>query len=203
MMHTSFWWVSPPDISFVLQFFKFAHISLEGFIPSLHFSSLNWGGNWWCLFQELTCFALMHFSGQRSIEQVAPATTELQLTHQGRSTLLLAFAAHPQSCCAHFLPSLRGFWFHFWVLPHFLQHRAFIFVSSWAKSHICRDAVKQGGCAEPVAAAPSLAEHPWQHCHILWDIPVLGLAGRAGWAQESAESCWSLHSPQSLPLVKC
>lgn len=43
MMHTSFWWVSPPDISFVLQFFKFAHISLEGFIPSLHFSSLNWG----------------------------------------------------------------------------------------------------------------------------------------------------------------
>lgn len=93
-----------------------------------HFSSLNWGKIWWCLFQEHTCFALMHFSGKRNIEQIvsAPATPEL-LTQQDWSILLLWLAMHqqnPQCCCAHLRLSLRLVPFRFCILLHFLQHRS-------------------------------------------------------------------------------
>lgn len=169
-----------------------------------HFSSLNRGKIWWCLFQEHTCFALMHFSGKRNIEQIvsAPATPELRLTQQDWSILLLWFAIHqqnPQCCCAHLRLSLRLVPFHFCILLHFLQHRSInlCLLPGSEQRHVCGDEVKRGRCAvsvtrctHPHRAFPARIATP------LWNIPVLGLAGRTGWGQESTGS-WC--SPSQLP----
>lgn len=156
-MYTSFCWVSPPDIQFVLQSFKLNHISLWVFIPSLHFSSLNCGKIWWCVFQEHTCFALTHFCGKGNTEQIvsAPATTQLQLTQQDRSILLLWFAIHqqtPPELLGTFAAFSQSSAVSFSAFCHISSSKgALIFVFSRRKRHICRDEVERGRCAGLVA----------------------------------------------------
>lgn len=143
----------------------------------------------------------MHFSGKRNIEQIVstPATTELQLTQQGWSILLLWFAIHQQKppvlLCTFetFSQTFAVSFLYFATFPPAQEHQSLSSPALRTKRHVCRDDVKWGRCAVSVTCCTHI---PWaipaRIATFVWDIPVLGLAGRSGWGQEGTESWCSL-----------
>lgn len=159
----------------------------------------------------------MHFSGKRNIEQIVstPATTELQLTQQGWSILLLWFAIHQQKppalLCTFetFSQTFAVSFLYFATFPPAQEHQSLSSPVLRTKRHVCRGDVKWGRCA--VSVTHSLS-YPCQNCHCCVGHSCPG----AGWenrlrpgghrelvlsepAPSGVRDCWSLQSPQNLP----
>lgn len=155
-MHTSFWWVPPPGISFVLQSFKFNHISLWGFIPPLHFSSLNSGKIWWCVFSgtHLPYPQTFLWKEEHWADCFSPShhTTPADTTEQINIAAVICNTTKPPELLCTFAAFSRSSAVSFSVFCHIsCSTGALIFVFSWTKRHICRDEVKRGRCAGLVA----------------------------------------------------
>lgn len=100
------------------------------------------------------------------------------------------------SVAVHIWDSLRLLLFRFCILLHFLQHRSInlCLLPCSEQRDTFAEVMLNGGDVLCQWHTPWAI--PARIATFVWDIPVLGLAGRSGWGQEGTES-WC--SPSQLP----